>query len=353
VFEVVKQWWQRYLSDPQAVLLMVMLGGITLVILFMGKILAPVIASIVIAYLLQWVAKILVKWHVPQLVAVLVTYCTFLGLFFGAIFILWPIIWHQLLHLYTELPAMITSGQEFLYLLPEKIPEFVTKEMVDSWTQDMSAQIKLAGKWLFTASVASVPTVIALIVYLILVPVLVFFFLKDSKQIVEWVKSFLPEDRRILSHVWEDVDGQIGNYIRGKVAEVLIMGIATYGVFYLFEFPYAALLASLVGMSVIIPYVGIAVVTVPVVLVALLHWGIGPHFAYATLVYAIIQIIDGYLLVPLLFSEAVNIHPVAIIIAILIFGSWWGFWGVFFAIPLATLVKAVIKAWPRSSVRLA
>ena len=63
-------------------------------------------------------------------------------------------------------------------------------------------------------------------------------------------------------------------------------------------------------------------------------------------VYGIIQALDGNVLVPLLFSEAVKIHPVAIIVSVLIFGGLWGMWGVFFAIPLATLVKAVFTAWP-------
>jgi putative permease len=63
------------------------------------------------------------------------------------------------------------------------------------------------------------------------------------------------------------------------------------------------------------------------------------------LAYGIIQALDGNVIVPLLFSEAVNLHPVTIIIAVIFFGGLWGFWGVFFAIPLATLVKAVINAW--------
>jgi putative permease len=63
-------------------------------------------------------------------------------------------------------------------------------------------------------------------------------------------------------------------------------------------------------------------------------------------VYVVIQGLDGNVLVPLLFSEAVNLHPVAIILAILFFGGIWGLWGVFFAIPLATLIKAIINAWP-------
>jgi putative permease len=61
----------------------------------------------------------------------------------------------------------------------------------------------------------------------------------------------------------------------------------------------------------------------------------------------VIQALDGNVLVPVLFSEAVNLHPVSIILAVLFFGGIWGFWGVFFAIPLATLLKALVYAWPR------
>jgi putative permease len=98
---------------------------------------------------------------------------------------------------------------------------------------------------------------------------------------------------------------------------------------------------------VIIPYVGAAVVTVPVGLVAYFQWGWGAQFGWVLFAYGVIQALDGYLLVPLLFSEVVDLHPVAIIIAILVFGGLWGFWGVFFAIPLATLVQAVLNAWPK------
>jgi len=87
-------------------------------------------------------------------------------------------------------------------------------------------------------------------------------------------------------------------------------------------------------------------VTIPVAMIAFFQWGWGPEFAYLMLAYGIIQALDGNVVVPLLFSEAVNLHPVAIIVAVLVFGGFWGFWGVFFAIPLATLVKAVLNAWP-------
>jgi putative permease len=276
-------------------------------------------------------------------------YAAFLGLFLTGILILWPLIWQQLLRLLQELPSMINGIQQFLYLLPGEFPQFVTKETVDDWMITVSLQVKQTVKTLFAASLTSIPSMISLIVYLVLVPLLVFFFLKDYQVLLRWAANFLPQNRQLLSQVWHEVDRQIGNYIRGKAAEVIMVGLATYIAFYIFGMRYAALLSVLVGLSVLIPYVGAAVVTIPVVFVAFFQWGLGAHFAYLLIAYGVIQSIDGVVLVPLLFSGAVSLHPVAIILAILIFGGWWGFWGLFFAIPLAILVKAVMGSWPKTN----
>ena len=142
------------------------------------------------------------------------------------------------------------------------------------------------------------------------------------------------------------MDRQIGNYARGKIWEIIIVGAVAFTVFRLLGLQYALLLAVITGVSVLIPYVGALVVTLPVAGVAFFQWGLAPDFYWVIIAYGIIQFLDGNVLVPLLFSEAVNLHPVAIIAAILFFGGLWGLWGVFFAIPLATVIQAVLGAWP-------
>ena len=126
------------------------------------------------------------------------------------------------------------------------------------------------------------------------------------------------------------------------------MGIVTYLFFSFFGLDYAALLSFLVGLSVIVPYLGVFVVTIPVVIIAYLQFGLSAELTYLLIGHTIIQMLDGFVLVPTLFSEAVNLHPITIIAAVLVFGSWWGLWGVFFAIPLATLVKSIMNAWPHA-----
>lgn len=158
--------------------------------------------------------------------------------------------------------------------------------------------------------------------------------------------SLLPNQRGVIMQVWQESTVQFANYVRGKALEIVIVGVVTYVAFKLMGLNYAALLAFLVGLSVVIPFIGAAIVTIPVAAIALFQWGWGNEFIWLMVVYGVIQALDGNVLVPLLFSEVVNLHPVIIISAVLFFGGLWGLWGVFFAIPLATLLKAVITAWP-------
>ncbi len=216
----------------------------------------------------------------------------------------------------------------------------------------LRSELTSFGQRVLSLSLSSVVGLIALLIYLVLVPLLVFFFLKDKAKIFAWLGRFLPTDRALATQVWHDVNRQIANYVRGKFWEIIMVWSASFVTFQWLGLDYAMLLGLLVGLSVIIPYIGAAVVTLPVLLIAWFQWGWGADFMWLAAAYFIVQALDGNVLVPLLFSEVVNLHPVAIIVAILVFGGFWGFWGVFFAIPLATLVQAVLSAWPTSTTEI-
>ena len=161
------------------------------------------------------------------------------------------------------------------------------------------------GQNVLSFSLASVPAVITILVYLILVPLMIFFFLKDKKIVMEWVTNFLPKERHLVNEVWVEMDAQIGNYVRGKFNEILIVGAASYIAFVILGLNYAFLLAMIVGLSVLIPYIGAAIVTLPVALVGYFQWGLSSDFTWLMISYFVIQFLDGNVLVPILFSEAV------------------------------------------------
>lgn len=335
------------MSDPQVVILTVFLVGGTLMVMYMGRILAPVLASVVIAYLLEGVVRKLEVRKVPRSIAVMIVFAGFMAFLLVVFFGLLPMLSKQIIAVVQRLPSMVEVARVELLQLPERYPDVVSREQVVSFVEMMRQEQGRFGARVLSISVASLRGVITLLVYLVLMPLLVFFFLKDKSAILAWFGGLLPEDRRLTTQVWHDVDRQIGNYIRGKFWEILIVWSVTSLTFYLLGLEFAMLVGLFVGLSVLIPYIGATVMTLPVALMGYFQFGWAAPFFYVIIAYLIIQLLDGNLLAPLLLSGVVNIHPVAVIVAVLVFGGIWGFWGVFFAIPLATLVQAVLRAWPR------
>lgn len=339
---------RRIFPTPQAIALTALLALGFLAVVWLSDMLMPVFAALVIAYLLEGLVAILERWKAPRLVAVCTVFMAFMAMLLFSIIALLPLLFQQLGQLVQQLPIMVTQGLALLNRLPELYPEFISQHQVNELISAIRLELITAGQTLLTYSYTSLVNVISIIIYVILVPVLVFFFLKDKHKILTWFQQYLPKDIHLTAQVWRNVDAQIGNYIRGKAIEILIVFLASYATFSLLGLNYALLLAVLVGLSVIIPYIGSIVVTFPILSVAYFQWSLTSPFWYVTTAYFVIHAIDALLLVPILFSEVVNLHPVAIIVAILFFGGLWGFWGVFFAIPLATLVEAVLSAWPRN-----
>lgn len=342
-----KRSFKRILPNAQAVALAIILGVGFLLVYFLADFMMPVFTAVVFAYLLDGIVIHAESKKIPRFPAVLVVFCAFLGFLILLLFVLMPILYEQAVQLLQQIPDMLTIAQRHIMRLPQLYPKFVSIKNIREILFAVQNEMIKYSQDVLSISAASLMSLISGMLYLILVPVLVFFLLKDKEYILAWITQFMPKDRHLSMRVWEEMDVQLGNYVRGKFIEVFILWSASYITFAMMSLNYAMLLAVFMGLSVIIPYVGATLVTFPVLGVAYFQWGMSDPFMYLLIAYAIIQAIDGVVLVPLLFSEAVNLHPVAIIVAILFFGGLWGFWGVFFAIPLATLVKSVITAWPR------
>ncbi|MCK4865930.1 MAG: AI-2E family transporter [Gammaproteobacteria bacterium] len=346
MIELVKTWYNRYFSDPQAIILTAVLVIGATIVLTMGDMLLPVLASIVIAYLLEGVVRRMQRYGSKRLTAVILVFAVFVAFLIFLFFGIAPLVSSQLSELFTELPRYLTQGQQLLLQLPE-IYSFISEKQVKELNDLINREITGLGSQIVSLSFSSIPGLITLAVYIFLVPVLVFLFMKDKERIWQWFGEMLPKDRTLVSQVSDEMDLQLGKYIRGKFFEIMVVGVVTYIGFAILGIKYAILLSVLVGISVLVPYIGAAVVTIPVVLIAFFQWGWTNEFFWLIGFFGISQALDGTILVPWLFSGLVNLHPIAIIVSVLVFGGLWGFWGVFFAIPLATLVSAVIHAWPR------
>lgn len=345
MFELFKEWKNRHFSDPQRVILGIMLLVGFGLIYFLGGLLTPVLVSIVIAYLLDGVVSLFQRLRIPRLAAVIIAFSIFMvGM---TVMILWliPLAVKQVSQLVQQLPAMLSRAQFQLLQLPASYPELVSESQIRQVIDYLNTGVTALVRQVLSLSLASVMGLLHLVVYLVLVPLMVFFLLKDKYYILNWGKRFLPDNMHLTESVWQEANVQITNYIRGKGWELLIVWGVSYAAFKILGLQFALLISMFVGLSVIIPYVGVTVMGFVMALVAFIQWGWSSQFLWAMVVYAIIQILDGNLLAPLLLSEVVNLHPVAIVVALLLFGGLWGIWGLLFAIPLATLANAVVKAW--------
>ena len=347
--EVAQQWFNRYFSNAEAIYLLVAALVFLLLLVTIGGYLAPILTGFVIAYVLQGVVDRFVRWKIPHLLAVIIAMLMLVGGLFALVLVILPVVWTQLQQVAEQLPDLTDQIQDALYNFSARNSTVLSTDLVDQVLEDFRTTLRESSaggiRWL----IGQLPNLIPTAIFLVILPIAIFFFLKDRKILLQYFERFLPKNRPIINHIGQDIATQLGSYIRGKFLEILIVGSVTYIAFLLLGLNYATLLALLVGLSVVFPIIGAAVVTIPVVVVALIQFGWSAEFLWIVLAYSAIQTLDGNLLVPLLFAEVVKLHPLAIITSVLVFGGLGGVWGLFFAIPLAILIKAVADAWPRES----
>tara|TARA_X000000950_G_C13812722_1_gene618393 strand:+ start:105 stop:1187 length:1083 start_codon:yes stop_codon:yes gene_type:complete len=346
--DVLGGWVNRYFSRPDAIFLISALLVISLVLYTLAGALAPVLTGLVLAFLLQGLVGRLEKLGSPHLLAIAVAMIVLIGTVATAVLLVVPLLWQQAADLLALAPTLVGMLRDGLSSLAEAFPEFITEEQILGVVNESSKELGNLSGVLLESAFSQVFSLFGLLIYLVLVPISVFFLLKDKELLMAHLASLLPKNRPLLDAVGSQMNAQLGNYVRGKAIEILLVGTVSFITFLFFGLNYAALLGVLVGISVLIPFIGAAIVTLPVFMIAVLQFGWSLDLAWVMLAYAVIQFLDGNVLVPLLFSEAVDLHPITIIIAILAFGGLWGLWGVFFAIPLATFIKAIYVAWPRA-----
>ncbi len=340
-----QDWFHEYFSHPQVITLWLILIGAFLTVILLGNMLQPVFLALIVAYVLEGFVSRLTAIRIPRFIAVALTFLFFLACLFLLIAGIFPLMSKQIGQLLQDLPEYVSSVQQNLLRLPERYPEYISETQIRQLFGVIRTEMTKMGQNVLMFTVASLRNLISLLIYLVLVPFLVLFFLKDKQMLLAWVVKLLPKNLELSAEVWSEANQQVANFVRGKMLEILIVWVATFITFLLLDLNYAMLLSFFVGISVLVPYIGATVMTIPILLVAFFQWGFGAEFVYVMIAYGLIQLIDGNILVPLLLSEVVNLHPVAIIVAVLFFGGLWGIWGLFLAIPLATLVHAVMKAW--------
>ena len=346
MFDQINKLFNKLFSNEESLIFSLLILTFLLVLYFFGGLLTPFIISLIFAYLLIGLTKNLIKYGLTELVSLIISYVIFLLSGIGFLVWLIPLIFQQTQAFFIEVPVWLNNFRSFIENLVQSNQELVSSVQISSFFTEFIGRLSSISQGVLDASISGIQDTLVFSIYLIMIPVLVFFFLFDKERIVRGFLMLLPKKRAMLSEVWIEMDDQLSNYVWGKGVEILIVGFAAAVIFGIMGLNYTALLSIIVGVSVLIPYVGAFLATIPVVVVAFLQFGIGFDLYMIVGLYLLLQALDGYLLVPILFSDAVKLHPVVIMLAVFVFGGIFGFWGAFFSIPLATFIKAVWNSWP-------
>ena len=346
MFDYLKGFFRNYFYEEEqfAALFLLIIAGILLY--FIGSTITPIFVSILIAYLLNGVMNFFERKNYSKKTAFYFSFTIFL-VFYLIVLVSLPYVTGQIASLINELPAIVAFVQNLFDNLIIRYPNFFTTEQVEEIFASSTSFIPSIAEQVLIQLNTGFSAIMNALIFLILTPILVFFFLKDKSEMLSYVTYFLPNKRILLSQIWSDLNIQLFGYVRGKALEMIVVGSVTTLAFLILGVNYSVILGILVGMSVLIPLFGAILVTIPVVAIGLFQWGLDTPFFIFLFVYLLIQILDGNVLFPLLMGNEVNLHPVLIILAILVFGGIWGFWGLLLAVPIATLIRAVFKVWPK------
>jgi putative permease len=301
VLEEINNLFRKIFSSEETLVFALLLTGAFLTLFFFGNILTPFLVSIIFAYLLVGMQKRLEEYGLNSTLALILTYSFFLLL--GVALMVWlvPLVYQQLQSLILEIPKWVNSFMIFVQTIPEKYPDLISSDQITTFLQSLSGQITAISEDFLKASIAGIQNTVTIAINLVLLPILVFFFLFDRESIISGFLSVLPNKRAMLQNVWVEMDDQLSNYARGKAIEIVIVGLVAAIIFMYFDLQYVALLSVLVGFSVLIPFLGAFIVTLPVAVLGLLQFGLTFDFWLLMGLYVILQMLDGYLLVPILF----------------------------------------------------
>ena len=155
MLKVFRGWMQRYFSHEEAIVLAVLLFLAFAVVLTLGKMLAPVLAGLVLAFLMQGLVGAMERRQVPHLLAVWLVFLMFIGVLVVCMLFIVPLLWQQVLTLFNELPRMLVEWQTLLLLLPERYPQLITEEQVLRGIDFMRGEIGRYGQLVLTSSLSS------------------------------------------------------------------------------------------------------------------------------------------------------------------------------------------------------
>ncbi len=323
--------------------------GVLLAVIFFyfsRRVLTPFFIAFAFAYLLDPVTDRLESLKISRTFAVLVLMAGVFSLFTGIGLLIFPLLKLQAENLVSNLPNYVAIMQEWMYPLlgvvgePEKIQEILNRELLK--VGELPLKVISSITSILWGSVAGLFSFILLLANLVIIPVVMFYLLRDYDLINKKMLSFVPARSReqVLSLI-KEIDGVLAGFVRGQLMVGLIMaGLYSIGLFFCGT-PMSLFIGLLAGLASLVPYLGLVFGFVPAAILTFMQtqdWVL--VFGVAG-VFAVVQGLEGMIITPRIVGEKIGLHPVAIILAVLLGAEFFGLVGVIVSVPAAAALNVL------------
>jgi predicted PurR-regulated permease PerM len=348
-------------GKPGHVALVTITGALTFVWLLAATdtLLAPFVLSLVLAYILDPLVDRFEARGVSRSIAVMLIVIPAIALLGVAFLLLIPAAIRELGQVLQDVPvllqrlaAWIEGGQDRLVdvdlpfldvaVLVEQLRGIDSAAIV-AFFQERQAAL---ASWIWTGVIGvgrGLGSVLTVLGYVALTPVLTFYLIRDFDRITTAVGSLVPEARRpAFRGFMSECDELISSYLRGQVTVAVSVGVITGVGLAIVSFPYAATLGLVVAVFSVVPYLGLIISLIPAIVIALVSGSVGISLAKVAGVYTVVQLLDATVITPRIVGDSVGIHPVWIVLALTLGGFYFGFAGLLIGVPAAAVTKLLL-----------
>ncbi|MDD2685407.1 MAG: AI-2E family transporter [Gallionella sp.] len=313
----------------------------------LGPILTPFVAAAILAYICNPLAQRLYAWKVPRTLAVVLVMGGLLLAFVLLLLILLPLLQKEIGLFVTRLPEWAESAH--LHLLPLLQQWFganlewdsaALKDMLLSHWQSAGNVAAKILPWLGNSGGA----LFAVLMNLLLIPVVMFYLLRDWDDMMARISHLLPRHwHGKVSEIAAEVDGILAEFLRGQISVMLLMSVFYVLALWLVGLEFALPIGIVAGMLVFVPYLGMVMGLALATLAAAMQFTALGSVVLVWVVFGAGQLLEGMVVTPMLVGERVGLHPLAVIFALMAFGQLFGFFGLLLALPLAAILLVALR----------
>ncbi|MGH7475175.1 MAG: AI-2E family transporter [Longimicrobiales bacterium] len=326
-----------------------------------GFLLAPFILALVLAYIFNPAVRWLERHRVPRSPAVLLLALPGIVLLVIAITLGAPALGEQVERMARQAPSAIAQAAAWLdrarlrvlNLDLPLVPEQALRDWIATYDAARVEQLLLDQKdaiarraWAGILGVGrGLGTVLAILGYVVLTPILAFYLLRDYETILARLRAMLPARTRAGAvDFFHEYDRLLSHFLRGQLLAATVVGILTWLGLWVLRFPYSGVVGAVAGVFNLVPYLGLIVSLIPAVLIALLSGSILASLGKVAIVFAVVQVLDGSVIGPRIVGGSVGLHPVWVMLAIAVGSFFFGFIGLLLAVPGAVLIKLLLRS---------